>query len=262
MPAVVVAGAENPTSTTVLWQGLTPTVTSSPAAAGYPGINAYDPATWSSWKPVGMPGWLNYDFGSAVSLDGAGISAHNMATSGVTMLRLQASNDNSTWTAIINYSPLSNEDLMFIFPAVTFRYWRIVLEGGAANVGVLVFGKRLVFGRSPVDSYTPLHHARRYTKLFNDSLTGQFLGNRVMAVGAATDVDMGMFERTWIEGNIRPFEAQFNQGGTFFYASCPSLYPLDMGYCRAGSDDGILEIEWVEAEKLSTLSFGITSYVG
>lgn len=262
MPALVEANAELPNSATVIWQAIQPIVTASGSAVGYPAINATDPATWSSWRPNTFPSWIYYDFGSATSIDGAGISAHNMATSGVSTALFQSSENSTDWVTRATYSPLSDEDVFAIFPAISARYWRVRMTGAAANLGVVVFGKRLVFGRAPVDGYTPLHHARQYTKLFNDSIKGQFLGNRVMAAGAETDVDMGMFDRPWLEGNIRPFEYHYNQGGCFFYAGCPGKYPLDMGYCRALGDDESLSIEWTEADKLATLSFGIRSYVG
>lgn len=262
MPVTVVAGAESPLNATVLWQAIKPTMVGNAGTAGYPSVNLTDPATWSSWKPVGSNAGVGYDMGAPVSFDGCGISAHNMATSGVAGVRIQYSLDNSTWSTIVTPETLTDDDMLILFPAVTARYWRITLNGPPANVGVLVFGKRLVFPHAPVDGYTPLHHARQYTKLFNDSVKGQFLGNRVMAAGAETSVDMGFLERPWLEGNIRPFEAHYNQGGTFFYAGCPGKYPLDMGYCRAGGDDETLAIEWNEADKMANLSFGIRSYVG
>ena len=264
MPAFVVTGAEKPNSATVLWQAVMPTVTASSSAVGYPAINVTDPATWSSWRGAGVNSWIGYDFGTPVSVDALGLAAHDLATSGVTSISIATSPTAAigSFITVATYTTLTNEDILAIFPAVTNRYWRVYINGPAANIGVIVFGKRLVFPHAPVDGYTPLHHSRQYTKMFNDSIKGQFLGNRVMAAGAETDVDMGMFDRPWLEGNIRPFEYHYNQGGCFFYAGCPGKYPLDMGYCRALGDDESLAIEWTEADKLATLSFGIRSYVG
>lgn len=261
MPAFVVSGSEKPNSATVVWQAVRPTVSSTGSSPGYPAINVTDPATWSSWRGNQANARLTYDFGSPVSVDGAGVAAHDMATSGVTSLALQSSTDNTTWVTRVTYPTLTNEDIFMVFPAVTARYWRIIIVGPECHIGVLAVGKRLVFPHAPVDGYTPLHHARQYTKMFNDSMRGQFLGNRVMAAGAETSIDMGFLERPWLEGNIRPFEYHYNQGGTFFYAGCPAKYPLDMGYCRAAGDDETLAIEWTEADKMATLSFGIRSYV-
>lgn len=261
MPAIVLAGSAGGNAVSVAWQSLAVVVTASGSADGYPAINVTDPATWSSWLASGTDGWVQYDFGSAVPVDALGISAHNLATS-ATGYSVQHSDDAVAWTTVTTQSPLTDEDIYILMPSVTARYWRVQLSGPAANIGVIVFTQKLSLLHAPIDGYTPLHHARQYTKLFNDSVRGQFLGNRVMSAGAETSVDMGFYERPWLESNIRPFEYHYNQGGTFFYAGCPSQWPLDMGYCRAGGDDETLAIEWTEADKMATLSFSVRSYVG
>lgn len=264
MPVVNTANSGIGNNTIILFDNLAAkaTVSATSTAAGYPAIATIDPATWSSWRPTVAGASAQYDMGSAVEVDCVGIAAHDAATSGVT-LWIEVSTNGTTWTqARPGYAPLTNEDLILPLQSQSFRYWRIRQAGGICNIGVVFIGKRLTFNRSPIDTYTPLHHARQYTKLFNDSIKGQFLGNRVMAAGAETDVDMGMFDRSWLEGNIRPFEYHYNQGGCFFYAGSPLKYPLDMGYCRALGDDETLAIEWNNADRLASLSFGVRSYVG
>ena len=225
-------------------------------------VNMSDPATWSVFEPGTPNPTVHYDMGGDITLDSLGIAAHTLGTSGAS-LRLQHSSNGTSWTdSFSNYAPLTNEDLFFIFPAVTARYYRINFTGGGFTVGVARASRALRFPHSPVDGYTPLHHARRYTKLFTDSIKGQFLGNRVLAAGAETSVDMGFLDRPWLENNIRGFEDHFNQGGTFFYAGCPSKYPRDMGSCKAASDEDVLNITWTERDKMAELDFNIQSYVG
>lgn len=259
MPAVITGTAVNNAS--VLWSNkLSRTSIINPTDGNR--VNLTDPATWSLFTPSASGPIVSYDLGQSEEIDSLGIAAHNLASSGASFT-FQYSTDNTTWNnARPSYSPLTDDDLFFIFPAQTARYWRINFVGSGFTVGVAFGGKRLDLQHAPIDGYTPIHHARKYTKLFNDSIKGQFLGNRVMSAGAETRVDMGFFDRSWMEGNIRGFESHYNQGGTFFYAGCPSKYPLDIGYCRAGGDDDTLEIEWTEAEKMATLSFSIRSYVG
>ena len=261
MPTIVKSGAVNPSAATVLWQSLTPTVTATNAVALYPAINLIDPATYSAWLGSASDTAARYDFGSAVAVNGFGISGHDIATSGVEY-RVQYSSDGTTWTTVHAETPLTDDDIFCIFPTVTARYWRLYFPGAPASVAIFVVGNRLIFPHAPVADYKPLHHARRYVKRFNDSVGGEFLGTTVMSAGAETDVNMGFFERLWLEANIRPFEYHYNQGGKFFYAGCPSLYPLDIGYCRAMGDEDTLEIEWTEADKMATLNFGVRAYVG
>lgn len=260
MPTIVKSGATKPSAATVLWQAITPTVTAGSVVSGYPAINLIDPATWSSWLGAGTGRAAVYDFGAATVCNGFGIAAHNMASEAATY-SVQYSSDGTRWTTVHSETPSTDDDIFCIFPSISARYWRLYFAGDPASVGVFTVGNRLIFTHAPVSDYKPLHHARQYTKMFNDSIGGQFLGTRVMSVGAETDVNMGFFDRSWLESNIRPFEYHYNQGGCFFFASSPSLYSLDMGYCRAMGENDTLNIQWVEADKMATLEFGIRSYV-
>jgi len=262
MPAIVKFGAVGKTAATVLWQSIKPTVTASSAVSTNPAINVTDPDTWSSWRGAGTGAcWLMFDFAVAITADGFGISAHTL-NSGPTRYLVQYSLDGVAWVDVHEETPTSGDDIFCVFRPQDARYWRLYLPDGPANIGVFVIGKRLIFPHAPVTSYKPLHHSRMYKKEFTDSIGGNFLGTRTLSVGAETDVNMGFFERDWLERYIGPFESHYNQGGTFFYSGSPVRYPLDVGYCRAKDESGMLEIEWIEADKLATLQFGIRSYVG
>lgn len=259
MPVVVTGASVN--NAIVLWDNkFSSTAILNPTGGNR--INLTDPATWSVFAPGAAGPTVTYDLGTDQAINCVGIAAHNMGTTGVSVT-IQYSTDNSSWSnARPTYAALTDEDLIFCFNVQTARYWRLNFLNGPFVMGIAFGGLRLDFPHAPIDGYTPLHHARQYTKLFNDSIKGQFLGNRVVAAGAQTQVDMGFFDRAWLEANIRGFESHYNQGGTFFYAGCPSKYPLDMGYCRAGGEDETLSIEWTEADKMATLGFGLRSYVG
>lgn len=261
MPAVVVSGSVGGEVASVVWQAVKPTVTASGSAVGYPAINVTDPNTWNGWKASGANGSVVFDLGVATAVDGIGIAAHELFSSGVTTVTLASSPDNTAWTNRASYTPVSDADLFFLLPSVTARYWRVMLTGPAALIGIIQVGKRLIFPHAPLDDYTPLNHAREYEKLRNDSLKNQWLSNRVIAAGAANSVDMGYMERTWVDTNIPAFKSHYDQAGTFFYAGCPSKYPLDMGYCRADGDGDTISIAYVEADRLATVSFSLRSYV-
>lgn len=260
---MAVVGSDTNNNANILWDNIMTrsTISNASSPSENPRINVTDPATWSSWSMAARNN-LDFDYGSVVEVDCISIAAHNLGSSGADFV-LESSDDGVTgWTAAhARQFPLTDEDIIVMFPVRSSRYWRINV-GPTFSIGIIFVGKRLIFPHAPIDGYTPLHHARRYTKMFNDSIKGQFLSNRVMSAGAETQVDMGFFERTWLEANIRMFERHYNQGGTFFYAGCPAKYPLDMGYCRALGEDEILAIEWTEADKMATLSFGVRAYVG
>ena len=87
------------------------------------------------------------------------------------------------------------------------------------------------------------------------------LGNRVMSAGAETSVSFPVVDRAWVDGPLVPFASHYNQCGTFFYAGWPSGKPQDMGYCRAPGETDIVEVEYIHADKLASLSFGLHGYV-
>lgn len=261
MPVTVISGSTLTNTAMVMWSDDT-VATASSADPLYPAINVTSPDTFSSWKASAADPWIAIDKGVATDIDCVGISSHNLATSGISQVFIQRSSNGTSWTTKGSFLVTTDEDYIVIFSQDSFRHWRLSWNGPPANIGVLMFGKRLVFPHAPVDDYVPLNHARRYSKYFNNSIRGQFLSNRVQAAGAETDVNLGYVERTFVDGPLRPFESHYNQGGTFFYASCPAKYVNDMGYCRANSQDAIVSVNYVEADRLSNLSFGITSYVG
>src|SRR5690606_40106638 len=138
-----------------------------------------------------------------------------------------------------NYAifPLYKYDFIDMLPRVAGNAFRITGKDGPANIAGSIMGKATEIPHPPIDSYTPLHHARRYTKLYNRSMTGQLLSNRVMGAGAETDIDFGFVDRSFVDGPMRGFEDHYNRGGTFFFASWPAGKPQEIGYCWASDED-------------------------
>lgn len=269
MPVVIQPGAQNTSKAMVLWDNfLSDGVIYGQfgVAPNYPVINAIkDESTWSAWRTTANPsnrGDFKVDLGEVKTFSALGVSSHTLGSDGVTIQLFVSNNGTTFGGAMASYSPITDNDFILLFKNYTYRYVLIRISGGPSSVGVLSLGSPLVFPHAPVDSYVPLHHSRRYEKLYNDSLKGHFLGNRVMSAGAETEVDMGFLDRNWLELNIRGFEKHYNQGRTFFYAGCPSRYPDDMGYCRSANSDESLAIEFIEGDRLSSLSFGVRSFVG
>lgn len=261
---VVVSGAIGPVNrAVVLWNNLANVgnISGSASLATNPAVNAVDPDTWSSWRAPAAPSAISCNLGSPFEVDAVGIAAHTLFSSGVTQIQIQHSTNGASWTTALAYTPTSDDDLFFIFQPLTYAYWRVNISGQPANIGYVSFGKRLTFPSAPVDDYVPLNYAREYTKMRNESLKGQLLGNRVIAAGAATEVDLGYVTRAWGDTYVPGFKSHYDQGGTFFYAGCPSKYPMDMGYCWGDGDSSTVSLTYVEADKLSTLSFPVRSYV-
>lgn len=236
------------------------TVTWSSQATGFAALNATEDETWNSWRPTYVPANLVCDVGFDKSCDCAGIAAHTLGSSGSTVL-VQYSADNSTWTTAVSYAPLTDEDIMLFWSQQTARYWRVRITGAVANIGVAFVGGRLAFPATVLSGHKPLHHSKRVELLSNSSMTGQFLGNRRVKASAQTNVNLGLLDRSWVEGNLATFEAHYNDGRTFFYCSDPINSPKDFGYCRRPQDADEMNITWEEGDILAQVDFEVEAFV-
>jgi len=236
------------------------TLSYSTQTTGKPAANIYDDATWNVWLPTAVPAYIKADFGTAVSCNSCGIAAHDLGTSGATV-EIQWSTDNSNWNTIYGYSAITDEDVLIIWSAVSARYWQIYVTGAAANIGHVKIGARLAFPVAPLSGHKPLHHARQYTMLSNESMGGNLLGNRVTRVGATSSVDVGLIDRDFAENDLLPFEVHYNEGKSFFYCGSPSDLPKDMGYCWRPEGSGEMNITLEEGDILAQVDFEVKSYV-
>lgn len=252
--------------TVVLWNNHgalnSTTVTAVGSAAGFPAINVIDPATYNSWKanaPAGAN--IRFSFTEPRLVQAVGIAAHTIASSAA-MCAIRSSENGTSWTVRHSFTPTTDEDILVILPPdLTYRYWDVNFSFGAPNIGVLYMGPMVTFPCTPIDNYKPTLHAKRFNKVFNSSITGQFLGNRVMGSGGATSVTFPLLSKSWVEGPLLPFSNNYNRGGTFFYAGWPGGAPRDVAYARAGSANSIVDVNYVEAGRLATVSFDMETFV-
>lgn len=261
--AIVISGA--PTSTNVvnvLFNNIFEeyAITYTNQATGFAAANIADDETWSSWKPTSVPASVSADVGIARMYNAAGISAHTLGSNGATV-RIQYSDDDVTWSNAADYTPLTDEDIFFIFEDTTARYWRVRILNAVANIGVCKIGKRLIFPATVLSGHKPLHHSRKVELLNNTSMTGQFLGNRRLKQSAQTNVNLGLLDRAWVEGTLPTFENHYNNGRTFFYCSDPTNAPKDFGYCRRPQSSDEMNITWEEGDILAQVDFDVEAFV-
>lgn len=264
MPVININNPPDLNKSFVSWNNYVPasTITANGSVAGFPPINVSDPATYNSWKaPSAAAARINFDLGSVRTISTVCIAAHDMATVGAGV-QLLVSDDGVSYTELSYHTPTTNEEIIFNFAPQSRRYVSLNFNLAAPSIGVVFISDRLTFPCTPVDGYKPTHHARKYTKMFNSSIRGQFLGNRVMGAGGETEVQFPSIPRDFVDGPLRGFENWYNRGNTFFYAGWPGGKPVDCAYCRAIGDEDTVDVSYVNGAKLATLSFGIQTYVG
>ena len=210
----------------------TGTVTASSAANGFPASAAKNPLTWQFWRPTSVPAWWKVDAGSAQSVDYVGIAAHTLSSNTVAV---EYSDDDSNWTTLISHSPTDNSPIMFLFEAVTARYWRIVIGGIVASVGVVYIGKVLEMQRACYSGLTPINFNRSTIIRPNRSEGGQWLGRSVIREGSSMSVSYRHLDYDWYKDNFDPFVEQARIY-PFFFAWRPEGYPETVGYVWTTDD--------------------------
>ena len=262
MPVFMQAGYSLPNRAHVLFNNVATisNTTFGSQAYGFPGVNVFDPATYNSWQANSLGGAvMTINTANDRTYSGVGIAAHNMASVGSRVL-VQHSANGTDWTTVSLVTPLTNEDIFIIFNPISVSWFRLNFQLAVPNIGLVIAGPCRDFPSTPIDSYTPAQHSKQYTKQFNRSIQGQFLGNRVMGSGGMMDIQFPHVTRDWVDGPLLNFEDHYNRGGTFFYAGWPGGKPQDMAYGWPGSEDSIIDVEYVIADKLATVSFDMEFY--
>jgi len=212
--------------------GRTGAVSASSAAAGFPASAAANPLTYEFWKPTATPAWWRVDAGTAVTVDYVGIASHNLAGSTVTV---QRSDNNSTWVDVVSTTPTDNSPIMFLFAAVSARYWRVSVTGNSVAIGVINIGKVLEMQRACFAGINPIDLTRRTTIRPNVSEGGQWLGRSIIRQGSGTSVSFRHLTYDWYRANFDPFVEQA-RSYPFFFAWRPEGYANSVGYVWTQGD--------------------------
>ncbi len=244
------------------WMNVDNTIITSTSLPAQGPENLRDQSTYNFWLPTNPGAWVQFEFNNPINCNSFGVAAHNAGTSGGGIQLLSSDDGVNFDTILVSYSPTTDEDLLFLFPQVTTKYLRVRQTVSPFSIGVTMAGSAFAFPCTPIDSYTPTHHSKRYNKRFNNSIEGHLLSNRVVSAGGQTSVSFPLLNRDWVDGPLPSFENAYNSGYPFFYAGWPGGKPQDCAYAWAGSDDGIIEVEYNHADKLASVSFDMRFYRG
>ena len=111
-----------------------------------PYINAENDQTFSFWRQGGTAITRLRKIGDIfnATASACGISGHNLGTTG-SRLYILYSDDGTTWlNATPPYDPVTDEDLLFIFPQRTHLYWEVAFGlSTGAYVSNVKLGRRL-----------------------------------------------------------------------------------------------------------------------
>lgn len=236
------------------------TITASTEATGFGKANAVTETTYDQWSPTALPATISSDLGAAASVDCAAVIAHDCFTKGNTVL-FQRSSDGSSWTTVDSVVPTDNSPILFLFDSINYRYYRFRFENGTVPfVGVVMVGARFTMPAGVVAPYTPMWAAKQYELLTSNSLGGHFLGNRIIRKSAETSVEFVNVSESFAESDLRDFMEHYNQGKAFVFASGPSVFSLDVGYCWR-TQGGQIRPTFDETGSYMSVSMEVQCYV-
>ena len=209
-------------------------LTASSAAPGFPVSSLANSMTYDRWLPVALPATVTIDAGEAVAADYLGIAAHLLrdGLNTVTLSYLDA----GAWTDIAAGQPADNGSLMFLFPEVVSRRWRLTFTGATPQpVGVVYLGRALAMQRPIYQGHTPLTLSADTVIRPQRSERGQLLGRTKIRGGYKTSVAWSNLSAAWVRDSFMPF-VKSAPLDPFFFAWRPGSFPEEVGYVWTSSD--------------------------
>lgn len=218
---------------TILYKNLmaTGTVSASSSDTDYPVANISTEATTEYWKPTATPSWVKLSLSSATDVDAVAIVGHTLGTTGST-LTFQGSADNSTWVDIAQASPTDDSCILLCFPTKSYQYYRVYISGSTTYpiISTIFIGERFRFPAGVMPPYTPVWACQTYELLTATTVGGQFIGNRILATGGQTSINLVAVETDFALNTLEDFRKHYNEGKAFIWAMSPSEYATDVGY--------------------------------
>ncbi len=126
-------------------------ITRSTQADGFNASNVSGWRPYTRWKPTGLaPAWIEFDFGSAKSINTLVLGGHDFLANGVTY-KLDKSNTGAfagEEVPVLSAVAATTNTLIYIeFPVETERHWRLTLTAFTAppSIGIIVLATRFTF---------------------------------------------------------------------------------------------------------------------
>ena len=233
------------------------TVTSE--ATGFEKENAYDWFLYDSWKSTTSANQVLYmDFGSAVTMDCAGVVGGNFSTSLPTW-NLQASTDNFSSSIVGiagNFSKTDNSVDFRLFTSASYRYWRFQFYSLSDVVSVreIFLGECIALPHAPRLGFVSPKNAAEDDISNNMSDGGFNLGRSVYSEGSKFSIDMSKVDESWVDANWQTLYEAI-RSHAFFYVWDQENRPTEAAFCWT---DGKIKMPSYEAYATDPLmSFSI-----
>ena len=223
----------------------TGTASASSAGATFPADAPQRSNSYEQWQPTSVQAWWQVDLGSAQSVNYVGIGAHNLG-SNACQVTVQYSSDGSSWSDASDPAiPSDDSAMLFLFPAQSARYWRLLIDGVGSptesvvdnpKLGSIYGGTVLVMPRSLYGGQSPIKLARETELMRPLSTGGQFLNQTYRRRGYTAALGPWRFlSPSWYRTYFDPFVEEARKEA-FFISWRPGDYPDEVLYAWMEGD--------------------------
>lgn len=177
------------------------------AASSTDAAAALIPNTWERWESASGTMQATFQPATSVVINAVGIAAHNLATTGSSVVVETAPTVAGTWTERDAITPITNKPILFLFENVDdCEDVRITITGGTdREIGVIYAGEAMVMQRALYGGHNPIDLSSVTEYQNNQSDTGQFLGRTIQRKGKRSTFSWRNIEPDWYRETFQPF---------------------------------------------------------
>lgn len=216
----------------ILWSPITGTVT----ADGTDGDLAANDFTNQRWLPGALPANWTLVTAADASIDTVFIAAHNLGSTGSTVLVQTTSTVGGAFTTRATIVPTDDSAIAVMFnnagvPYV-IREIRLVVSGPSSDVmvGIIRAGVALQMQQPVFGGVRPIGLNRLVETRQSQSETGQWLGRTVQRQALATEMNWTHLTSAWYRSDFLPFALTLPQA-PFGLIQNPSRMPESVAWC-------------------------------
>lgn len=244
----------------ILYSPISGTVTASGSNGGF----AQTDFTFQRWACGTLPANWTLVAAANVLVDTVFIAAHNLGSTGSTVLIQTASTLGGAFTTRATVVPTDDSAIAVMInnagSPYSIREIRIRVTGAsaAAQIGIIRAGVALQMQRPVYAGTMPIGLSRMVETRHSMSETGQWLGRTVQRQARRTSMNWMHLEAAWYRANFEPFSLSLPQS-PFGLIQNPSKMPESVAWCWT---DAAPMPETMGIRDLMSVSLEITGYLG
>jgi hypothetical protein len=239
-------------------------ITGAITAGGADGELAANDYTWQRWAPGALPATWKVVTAAAANVDTVFIDAHNLGSTGTTVLVETAATVGGAFTTRATITPTDDSAIAVMINNAgvpySVRELRLSLSGSSAlaKVGIIRAGVALQMERPLFGGIKPITLNRLVETRHAISETGQWLGRTVQRQAMRTEMPWQHLSAAWYRANFAPFALTLPQT-PFGLIQNPLRMPESVAWCWTDESPAP---ENMGIKDLMQVSLSITGYLG